>query len=181
VRWDDLFHDLEGQLVAAEAADLTAEVADRTRRESALLTLAARTRGAVGSRVAVQVAGAGQVEGLLVDVGSDWLLLSDDTGRDVLVPLAAVLGLAGLAVWSGPAAGPVAARLGLGSALRAVARDRARVTVHLVDGSAVAGTIDRVGADFLEVSDRSGEAVGARPPAVRTVATAAIAVIRAAG
>ena len=181
MRWDDLFHDLEGQLVAAEAADLIAEVADRTRRESALLTLADRARGAVGSRVAVQVSGAGQVEGLLVDVGSDWLLLSDDSGRDVLVPLAAVLGLAGLAVWSGPPAGQVAARLGLGSALRALARDRARVTVHLVDGSAVAGTIDRVGADFLEVRDRSGEAAGARPPAVRTVATVAIAVIRAAG
>ena len=75
----------------------------------------------------------------------------------------------------------MAARLGLGSALRALARDRARVTVHLVDGSAVAGTIDRVGADFLEVRDRSGEAAGARPPAVRTVATVAIAVIRAAG
>ena len=55
------------------------------------------------------------------------------------------------------------------------------MTVHLVDGSALAGTIDRVGADFLEVSDRTGEAAGARPPAVRTVATAAVGVIRAAG
>ncbi len=181
MRWDELFGDLEGQLAAVEAADLSAEVADRTRRESALLTLADRARGALGSRVTVQASGAGQVDGVLVDVGSDWLLLADDTGRDVLLPLTAVLGIAGLAVWSGPPTGQVVARLGLGSALRALARDRARLTLHLVDGSALTGTIDRVGADFLEVSDRAGEVPGARSHAVRTVATAALAVIRAAG
>ena len=164
MRWDDLFRDLEAQLVAAEAADLTAEVADRTRRESALLTLADRARGAVGSRVAVQVSGAGQVEGLLVDVGLG--LAAPVRRRQVATcscrwpPCSA---------WPGWPCGQVRRpvrwplRLGLGSALRALARDRARVTVHLVDGSAVAGTIDRVGADFLEVSDRSGEAAGARP------------------
>jgi hypothetical protein len=181
VRWDELFRDLEGQLAAAEAADLTAEVADRTRRESALLTLAVRARGALGSRVTVQTRGAGQLEGVLVDVGSEWLLVSDDTGRDVLVPLAAVLGLTGLAVWSGPPVGQVAARLGLGSALRALARDRARVTVDLVDGSSLAGTIERVGADFLELRDRTGAVPGARSAWVRTVATSAVAVVRSAG
>ena len=181
MRWDELFRDLEGQLAAAEAVDLGAEVADRTRRESALLTLADRARGARGSRVTVQVQGADGVEGVLVAVGSQWLLVSDDAGREALVPLAAVLGLAGLAVWSGAPVGQVTAGLGLGSALRALARDRARVTVHLVDGSAVAGTIDRVGADFLEVSDRVGESPGARSAAVRTVATSAVGVIRSAG
>jgi hypothetical protein len=181
VRWDELFRDLEGQLAAAEAADLGAEVADRTRRESALLTLADRARGACGSRVTVQVQGADGVEGVLVAVGPQWLLMADDAGREALVPLAAVLGLAGLAVWSGAPVGQVTAGLGLGSALRALARDRARVTVHLVDGSAVAGTIDRVGADFLEVSDRVGESPGGRSGAVRTVATSAVGVIRSAG
>ena len=181
MRWDELFRDLEGQLAAAEAADLTAEVADRTRRESALLALADRARGALGRRVGVQAQGGDQVEGVLVDVGADWLLLTDDTGRDVLVPLAAVLGLAGLAAWSAQPVGQVAVRLGLGGVLRALARDRARLTVRLVDGSSLAGTIDRVGADFLEVSDRAREAPGTRSGGARTVATAAVAVIRAAG
>ena len=54
VRWDELFRDLEGQVAAVEAADLAAEVADRTRRESALLTLADRARGSVGARVTAQ-------------------------------------------------------------------------------------------------------------------------------
>lgn len=179
MRWDELFRDLEGQLAAAEAAELTAEVADRTRRESALLTLADRVRGAVGSPVTLQVAGAGRVDGQLVDVGAQWLLVADEAGREVLVPLAAVLGLTGLGTRSATPTGQVAAGLGLGSALRALARDRARVTVQLVDGSSVAGTVDRVGADFLEVSDRSGEGRDVAA-VVRTVATAAVATVRAA-
>ena len=184
VRWDELFRDLEGQVAAVEAADLAAEVADRTRRESALLTLADRARGSVRARVTAQVAGAGRVDGVLVDVGSQWLLVQDDTGRDVLVPLAAVLALTGLGVLSSPPAGQVAERLGLGSALRALARDRARVTVALLDGSSVVGTVDRVGADFLEISDRSGEArtpARAGPGPVRTGPTAAVALVRAVG
>jgi len=180
VRWDELFQDLEGQLAAAEVADLVVEVADRTRRESALLTLADRARGALGSWVTVQALGAVRVDGVLVAVGPDWLLLTDDAGRDVLVPLAAVLGLAGLSARSGSPVGQVAARLGLGSALRALSRDRARVTVHLVDSSVLAGTVDRVGADFLELSDRARHESGARP-AVRTVSTSAVAAVTAAG
>ena len=184
MRWDELFRDLEGQLAAAEAADLAAEVADRTRRESALLTLADRARGAVGSRVGMQVRGVGRVDGVLVAVAPEWLLVADDSGREVLAPLAAATGLTGLGVWSAPPAGQVAARLGLAGALRALARDRARVTVGLVDGGAVVGTIDRVGADFLEVSDRTGESPAVPPSAstsVWTVPTAAVAVVRAAG
>ncbi len=42
VRWDDLFDDLEGQAEHARRQDLAAEVADRTRREQATVTLADR-------------------------------------------------------------------------------------------------------------------------------------------
>jgi len=76
--------------------------------------------------------------------------------------------------------GKVAARLDLGYALRGIARDRSAVSLVLVDGSTCAGTIDRVGADFIEVAEhpaaeaRRAEAV----IGVRTVPRTALAIVR---
>ncbi len=182
MRWDDLFRDLEAQLATAEAAELDAEVADRTRREAALLSLVDRARAAVGHPVVVRVLGAGPVDGLLADVGAHWLLVAEAGGREVLVPLTAVTSLAGLRAWTGTpgSGGQVFARLGLGHALRAIARDRVAVQACLVDGSVVSGTVDRVGADFVEITEhgtgevrRRGEVTG-----VRTVPFAALALVR---
>jgi len=74
--------------------------------------------------------------------------------------------------------GQVFARLGLGSALRGIARDRLPVQVVLTDGSVLAGTLDRVGSDFVELTEhgevrRRGEVTG-----VRTVPFVAIALLR---
>lgn len=182
MRWDDLFRDLEAQLDAAEAAELDAEVADRTRREAAQLALVDRSRAAVGHPVVVRVLGAGPVDGVLVDVGPQWLLVAEKGGREVLVPSTAVVSLAGLRAWSGTpgSGGQVLARLGLGHALRGIARDRLPVQVWLTDASVVSGTVDRVGADFLEVTEhgageprRRGDVTG-----VRTVPFAGLALVR---
>lgn len=184
MRWDELFRDLEAQLEAAGAAEHEAEVADRTRREGATLALVDRARGAVGGRVSARVHGAGAVEGVLREVGAEWLLLEETGGSQTLLALPAVVSLAGLTAWSAApgAGGRVFARLGLGSALRGISRDRAGVTVWLVDGSTVSGTVDRVGADFVEVSThepgeprRHGEVTS-----VRTVPLRALALVRAA-
>ena len=131
MRWDDLFRDLEAQLEAAAAAELDAEVADRTRREAAQLALVDRARAAVGHPVTLRVLGAGPVDGLLADVGAQWLLLAEPSGRQALVPSSAVLSLAGLRAWTSVPGegGQVFARLGLGSALRGIARDRLPVQV----------------------------------------------------
>ena len=109
-----------------------------------------------------------------------WVLLRDDGGRDVLVPWSAVVSVVGLGLESTSPRrreGQVFRRLGLTAALRAIARDRAAVSVGLVDGSVVSGTLDRVGLDFVEISEH---AVGdARRPgqvsAVRTVAHTGLA------
>jgi hypothetical protein len=172
VRWDDLFRDLEAQLEAANAAEEAAEIADRTRREQARLRLVDRLRAALGVDIAVHVLGLGAVTGRVVDVGTDWLLLDESQGRDLLLRQAAILAISGLGVQSTEPGreGRVAARLDLRFALRAVARDRSAVTVALIDGCLLTGTVDRTGADFFELAEHPlGDA--RRPGAVRTIRT----------
>lgn len=182
MRWDELFRDLEGQLEAVEGADLGGEVSDRTRREVAQLRLVDRLRPAIGHPVCVHVHGGDPVAGRLCGVGAQWLLVDEAAGRQALVPLTAVLGVTGLGALSAVpgAEGRVAARLGLGHALRGIARDRLPVSVRLADGSQVAGTVDRVGEDFLELAEhppgeprRRGAVSG-----MRTIPLAALAVLR---
>jgi hypothetical protein len=182
VRWEALFADLEAQAEQLAAAELQAEVADRTRREQALLGLVDRLREAAGHPLGVTVWGAGVVHGRLLDAGPDWLLLEETGARDVLVALAAVLGVAGVGARSAVpgSEGEVGRRLDLRWALRGLARDRAGVSVVLRDGSALSGTLDRVGADHVDVAEHApGEprrAAAVRQ--VRMVPLTAIALLR---
>ncbi len=149
MRWDALFDDLEAQLARQDADDLHAEVAERTRAERAATALADRVLAHVGVRLAL-VLGHGQVVGTVTDVAPQWLVLADERGR-VLVPTASVVAVTGLGRQVAPEPGTVLRRLGLGHVLRGLARDRAPVSVHA--GSAtLTGTIDRVGADHLDLA-----------------------------
>lgn len=181
MRWEALFADLDGQLEAAAAEEHAAEVADRSRREVARLHLAHRAALAVGATLSASVSGAGVVAGRLLRSGPGWWLLAADGGEALVCTDAIgwVNGLPALAA-EPEAEGQVESRLGLGYVLRCIARDRAGVTVLLRDASAVTGTLDRVGADFVDIAEhapgewrRSASVRGAR-----TVPFAAIAVIR---
>ncbi|WP_239332844.1 hypothetical protein [Frankia sp. CiP3] len=179
MRWEALFADLEMQWDAAEAAELDAELVDRSRREAAHLRLLDRLRPAVGSslRIGVLLGGrereAGQVlGGRLAALGVDWLLLQESRAQEVLLPLRSVLWLRGLTAVSAQPGheGPLAARLDLSYALRGVVRDRSVCSVVLLDGTAVMGTIDRVGADFVEVAEHADDEFR-RARSVRAVRT----------
>lgn len=170
VRWEALFADLEAQVEAAERADLDAEVRDRTRREAALVRAVDRLAPARGRRLGVVVLGGGALHGRLLDVGPDWLLLEESSGREALVPLVAVQGITGLGAHTAVpgSEGAVGRRLDLRWALRGLARSRAGVQVVLRDGTALAGTLDRVGSDHVELAEH-GQGEARRGPAVRGV------------
>ena len=160
VRWDELFRDLEAQLDVADAVELAAEVADRSRREAAELTLVDRLLPTVGHPVRLHVQGPGHVAGRLEHLSVDSLLVREASAREALVPLSAVLTVQGVTPWSvGPASQrQVFQRLRLPSAVRGLARDRSCVQVVLRDGTAFTGTVDRVGREFFELAEHaSGE------------------------
>jgi hypothetical protein len=115
-------------------------------------------------------------------VGSQWLLLDEQPGAEVVVPLGALVSVSGLVRASAApgSEGAVVRRLGLAHALRAIARDRSTVALTTIDGGQVTGTLDRVGADFVEVAEHAlGEARRAGDVrGVRAVPHAAIGLVR---
>ncbi len=182
VRWESLFADLDAQMEELEAAELASEVADRTRREIARFRLVDRLRPAFGHPVTVFTFGGGKLAGRVGGVGSDWLLVAEDFRVEALVPLDAITGITGLGgLTASPGSeGKVAAKLTLGYALRGIARDRSPVLVALRDGTGVTGTIDRVGADFLEMAEHGPAEIRRTRDirGIRTVPFAGIAFVR---
>jgi len=155
MRLEALFEDLESQFDAMRDGDLYGEVADRIRAEIGRLTVLDRLRGAVGTEVRMELSQSQSVRGVLSRVGKDCLLLVTERSEEWLVPLTAVEAVHGLGPWAEPATGAVAAKLGLTHLLRGIARDRSPVTVVGAGAGSqpVTGTVDRVGADFLELAE----------------------------
>jgi hypothetical protein len=182
MRWQQLFADLDAQFQEAEAAEERAESASRSRVELGAVRLAERLGGAEGATVVLRCRGAGRVTGVLTATGADWLLVEEDAGREALVAASAVLAVGGLGRRTAAAEerGVVHGRLDLRRAARGLARDRSPVQVVLEDGAVLSGTIDRVGADFLELAthglDRPRRAGAVRD--VQAVVLAAVAVVR---
>jgi len=176
-RWERLFADLEAQVAAEELRERDLEIADRTRRERALTTLGGRLAAHRGELVDLHLVAGIRVHGRLIDLGADWLALAPTPHRAVLVPLSAVVGVGGL----GPRTfeGGSARRFALGSALREISRDRRRVQVLDTAGKATEGTIDVVGADFVDLAEHPRDEArrGDNVRAARTIPFAAIACV----
>ncbi|WP_405056226.1 hypothetical protein OG474_26230 [Kribbella sp. NBC_01505] len=178
MRWDALFEDLESQFDALQEGDLYGEVADRIRTELSKITVLDRLRGAVDSVIRIELTGTEPLQGLLTRVGKDCLLI--EAGREEwLVPVSALVAVHRLGPWAEPAVGAVAGKLGLAHLLRGIARDRSLVTVFC-GGIPITGTIDRVGADFLEVAEHPLDAPRRRSEVynVRLIPTQALQAVR---
>lgn len=151
MRWAGLFDDLEGQWLAEERRERDAEVADRTRAERAKIPLVERYAASRGATLTVTVRTGDVLMARLIDLGSDWLLLQDDAGHDLLVTAGSVVAVTGLSERSEPAT--TARRFGIGYALRGLSRDRATVIMADASGARVTGTIDGVGQDWCDIAE----------------------------
>ncbi|TCN44321.1 hypothetical protein EV644_101544 [Kribbella orskensis] len=179
MRLEALFEDLESQFEAMQDGDLYGEVADRIRAEVGKITVLDRLRGAVGTVVRVELTLADPVQGKLSRVGKDCLLLEAERYEEWLIPDTALTAVHQLGPWAEPAEGAVAAKLGLAHLLRGIARDRSPVTLFC-GGTPVTGTIDRVGADFLELAEHPLDAPRRRTEVYNTrlVPTRALDAVR---
>ncbi|MFI7483310.1 hypothetical protein ACH9EU_12970 [Kocuria sp. M1R5S2] len=157
MRWEQLFADMEAQLAAASQQALEEEAAEQARAEYSRVHLADRLRARRGEPVRALLTGAVPVEGRVRSLGAGWVVL-EDRGTEHLVPAAAVLWWESLGRGWDAEDGSVAHRLGLGHALRALARARVVVRVRLGGPLAeLEGTVDAVGADFFDLSLHPGD------------------------
>ncbi|MFF2245195.1 hypothetical protein ACFVTM_13555 [Arthrobacter sp. NPDC058130] len=185
MRWDALFDDMEAQLAARQQLDFEAEIAERALVDSAGVELADRLRGSLGLRIRVHVSSGTAFEGELSHAGSEALVL-DEPQHQVLIPYAAAAQYVGLSRVAVTEPSAVRRRLGLGNALRGLARNRARVTIFVARGRAEAtlhGVIETVGRDFLDLAvPRDSQGRGpANARQVVSIPFGALAGIRSAG
>ena len=196
MRWDRFFEDLEDQLDSeweAERAALDTE-AERLR----LSRVALRERLVALSRhrrdVVVHLVDGSTLTGQVARVGADWFAIVSAPAagallsQAVIVPVSAFAGIgapmdAVLASVRDADAGPaLGQRMGLGFVLRDLVRRRVAVTVQLVGGRELPGTIDRAGADHLDlaVHDRGTPRRAENVTGYRVVPFTAIVLVRVA-
>lgn len=171
VRWDRLWADLSAQAEALERVEFEAEVADRVSVEQASVLLMDRVRASLGRHLRCDVTGAPPWRGVLGGYGRDWLaLIRDDRSQDqtVLVPVAAVCGVTGLARQAirDDALTPVGRRVTLAMALRHLRDDAHDVTLHRSGAPPLRGLLRSVGRDYVDLVDDEGTCWSVPMPAL---------------
>lgn len=163
MRWDRLFEDLETQLASEWEAERAALESESERLRLARLPLRERLRDLRGREIVV-AAGGDPIAGEVVAVGADVLALriagSAPAGL-ALVPLWAPLRITAAhedllrSARAEPEASvsPLTERMTLGFLLRDLARKRHAVRLALASGVELSGTLDRVGADHLDLAE----------------------------
>jgi len=140
-------------MAAQDHGEFEVEVAERTRAERAGVTFAARLAGSRGTTVTLTVTTGDHVAGRLADVTAQWIRLARD-GMHLVVPTHAIVGAQGLRREAAELS-VVQQRLTLGHALRALSRDRARVSV-MTAAARADGVLGAVGRDCVDVVADSG-------------------------
>ncbi|MFD5225054.1 hypothetical protein ACFWHT_05455 [Microbacterium sp. NPDC058342] len=166
MEWEHLFDDLEGQLAAEWEAERAALAAESERLRISKLTLRERMRimSAGGARVGIELTTGERWDSVLRAVGADWVGVGiAGEHRLRIVPSAAITAigadhgvlLAGLE--AGMAGEGLRERMTFGFVMRDLARRRTPVTVRRTGADPQHGTIDRAGADHLDLAlhDRS--------------------------
>jgi hypothetical protein len=163
VRWDRFFDDLEGQLASeweAERAALDTE-AERLRLSRVSLRerlMALADREGADAPPSFEMADGTVLSACVSAVGTDWVALEGGRSGGLVLPFASIVAIgmphADLlrSARPGPTRGALAERMTLGFVLRDLVRRRVAVALHLTSGRMLAGTIDRAGADHLDLA-----------------------------
>lgn len=166
MHWDRLFEDLEGQLASEWEAERAALDAESERLRISRLELRGRLRilCAAGAPATIELAGAHRIRVRMRALGADWIAAAAEDeppglARSIrIVPLRALRSVGvdhGLLLASLDAetdAPSLRERMTLGFVLRDLARRRAPVRLLTLDGFDLHGTIDRAGADHLDLA-----------------------------
>ncbi|MFB4353696.1 hypothetical protein RAC69_11150 [Microbacterium sp. LS_15] len=168
MHWDRLFEDLEGQLASEWESERAALDAESERLRISRLDLRDRLRMLcrAGATTVVDVASGARVRVRLRALGADWVAAATVEADGALrapstriMPLSAIRSLGvdhGLLLASLDTADADATalreRMSLGFVLRDLARRRMAVRIFRSDGSELQGTIDRAGADHLDLA-----------------------------
>ncbi|WES66145.1 hypothetical protein P0L94_08715 [Microbacter sp. GSS18] len=165
MRWERFFDDLEDQLASEREAERAALDTEAERLRLARMPLRERLlalsdRDARDRPPVFEFTDGEKVTADVVGVGADWAAFRPRHGRRgvVVARLAAIATIgvdeADLLRSARPQA--PATRLGeritFGFALRDLVRRRSAVTVHLATGRMLSGTLDRGGADHLDIA-----------------------------
>lgn len=195
MRWDRFFEDLEDQLAAEWEAERAALDSEAERLRVSRLQLRTRMVGfaQAAEALAIDLVDGSLLEAAVTSVGADWIAARPARTPSalaepsiVLVPLAAIRAVGAshgelLRSAREPASeSRLAERVTFGFALRDLARRRAGVTLGTGAGRALTGTIDRVGADHLDIAlhDADSPRRAAAVSAFRILPFSAVAWVR---
>jgi hypothetical protein len=163
VRWDRFFDDLEGQLASEWEAERVALDTEAERLRLSRVALRERltmleTRDRDAALPSFEVVDGTVLSGEVTGVGADWVALEGGRTGALVLPFASIAAIgmphADVLRSARPAAGRslLADRMTLGFVVRDLVRRRVGVTIHLTHGRMLAGTIDRAGADHLDLA-----------------------------
>ncbi len=150
MRWDRLLAEIEASQVDEAALERDALASELVDEEWA----GARARDLIWGEVALEVRGAGWIEGQVIRSADELVVLSG-AAREVVVARSAVLGWRG-GTGRAPEPRGVAARLGWSQLLRALRDDGEEVRVWRVDGTQVTGSIEAVTHDAFRLGPTGG-------------------------
>ncbi|WP_344792560.1 hypothetical protein [Gryllotalpicola daejeonensis] len=167
MRFDLLFDDLEAQLESQLAAEGAQQRGEEERLRAARTSLRERlasVAGRAGAGIRLRLIDGSAIDVSPVTVGRDWLAADLPGGGGCVVPIAAIASVAlssaqvmasreRMPEQAPPAQGALTAKIGIGVVLRDLARRRVPLDVlSRAEPAPVHGTIDRVGADHLDLA-----------------------------
>lgn len=163
MRWQRFFEDLEHQLDSEWEAERAALQTESERLRLSRLELRERLGQLAddGADLAVEFSGSRTLRGRATGAGADWLTLDLDVGlrgSAAVVPIAAIEAVVTAepdllrSARSRAPRPPSSERMTFGFVLRDLVRRRTAVQVHTEGGREWVGTIDRAGADHLDLA-----------------------------